>query len=168
MASTLGEDLIVRGAVSCASFNVSSASINNSMITTPGSGGDYIGAAKIKPRVPVGTAQADGTLSTGEARLFSAYAAGSIVQLNISCDTAPTSSDTVIVDLLKSTAGGAYASVLSSTYTLNSSSVNRTVYQATISGTSFIAEDLYKVTWTVSGTSAADLCITLYADVNPS
>lgn len=162
------EDLNVQGNIACSALVVGSASITNAMLATPSSGGNYIDPAKLKPRVPAGTAQVDGTVSTGEARIFSAIEAGSLAQINISLDTVSTSSDTVVIDVMKSTAGGAYASILSATYTMNSSKTARTVYNPTIGTAAYAADDIFKVTWTVTGTSAADMCITVYADMNPS
>lgn len=130
--------------------------------------GTLLTAANLKPRVPLGAAQVDGTVSTGEARIFSALASGTLTNVNISLDTVNTSSDTVVVDLQKSTGGGAYASVLSSTYTMNSSKTARTVYAATLSSTAFAANDIFKVVWTVSGTSAADLLVSVHGDVSPA
>lgn len=166
-AGTFDGDIQVRGAVACTSLISSSASITDSMIAAAG-GGSYISPTKLKPRVPLGFAQQDGTTSTGEARVFSAYAAGSIQQVSISMDTAPTSTDTVTIDVQKSTGGGAYATILSSTFAMNNTRSNRTVYTATISSASFVAGDIFKVTWSVTGTSGQDLLVVLHGDVNPA
>lgn len=130
--------------------------------------GTLLIADNLKPRCPIGNAQVTGTVSTGSARIFSAYASGIIKQVNVSLDTVPTSSDTVVIDVLKSTGGGAYASVLSATYTMNSSKTARTIYNPTITSTTFSANDILKVSWTVTGTSASDLLVTVHGDVSPS
>jgi hypothetical protein len=127
-----------------------------------------LAAANVRARVPLGSAQVSGTVATGEARIFSALASGLLHQVNISLDTVNTSSDTVVIDLQKSTGGGAYATVLSSTYTMNSSKTARTVYNPSISTTSFSANDIFKVVWTVTGTSAAGLLVTVHGDASPS
>lgn len=168
MANIIDSDTVVQGNLAASTLSLTSASITNTMLALPSSGGDYIAPTKVKPRVPIGFAQVDGTVSTGEARIFSAYAAGSLVQVNISLDTVNTSTNTVIIDVQKSTAGGAYASVLSSTYTMDNTKTARTVYTVTPNTTAFIAGDIFKVTWTVTGTSAADLLVTVFADIQPS
>lgn len=167
IAGTLEGDLQVRGAVAATSLISSSASITDSMIAAAG-GGSFISPTKIKPRVPLGVADVAGTVATGTSRVFIALASGSVQQVAVSLDTVPTSSDTVTIDVQKSTGGGAYATILSSTVLLNSSSVARTVYTGTISSASFIAGDILRVNYTVVGTSAAGLCVCLHGDVNPA
>ena len=165
--ATFDGDLQVRGSVACTSLISGSASITDAMIAAAG-GGNFISPSKLKPRVPLGFWQVDGAVSTGEARVFAAYAGGSIVQVAISLDTVPTSTDTVSVDVLRSTGGGAYATILSAPYVLNNTSTARTVYLATISSPAFVAGDLIKVTYTVTGTSAQDLLVCIHGDVNPA
>ncbi|NDD52977.1 hypothetical protein EBZ39_03715 [bacterium] len=166
-AGTFEGDLQVRGAVACTSLISSSASITDAMIAASG-GGSFISPTKIKPRVPLGAADVSGTVATGNARVFVALAAGTLQQVSIVMDTAPTSSDTVVIDVFKSTGGGSYATVLSSTFTMNNTRTNRTVYTATIADASFVAGDIYRVNWTVTGTSGQGLLVVLHGDVNPS
>ncbi len=60
----------------------------------------------------------------------------------------------VTVDILKSTGGGAFASILTSVLTLNSSNTIRVPVDATITTTAFAAADLYRITVTqVAGTT---------------
>lgn len=82
--------------------------------------------------------------------------------------TVPTSSDSVTVDLKKSTGGGALSSVLSATITLNSSSVLRTAQSGTISSASTVAGDLLAVVVTVSGSSGAGLVVTVTVSETPT
>lgn len=62
---------------------------------------------------------------------------------------------TVTIDLQKSTGGGAFASVLSSTLVFNSSSTLRLASLAALNTTTFIAGDLFKLTVTVAGAAGA-------------
>ena len=69
--------------------------------------------------------------------------------------------NTVTIDLKKSTAGGAFASVLSSTLVLNSSNTLYIPVAATFTTTTFAVGDLFKLTVAVagSGTQATGLVI---------
>lgn len=161
------DDVVCTESLFCNSLAVGTASITDAMIAAAG-GGTFISPTKLKPRVPLGAANAAGTLSTSTARVFSAYASGTIQQIYCSLDTVPTSTNTVTIDVKKSTAGGAYATILSSTVVFNNASTARTVVAATISSASFVVGDIFQVTWTVVGSSAADLLVTLHGDVNPA
>lgn len=62
---------------------------------------------------------------------------------------------TVTVDLQRSTAGGAYATVLSATIGFTSGSANLTIVSGTISSPAGIQNDLYQVVVTVAGAAGA-------------
>lgn len=64
-------------------------------------------------------------------------------------------SRTVTVDLQKSTAGGAFATVLSSTIGFTNTSSNRVKQSAVISNTSCVQGDIYQVVVTVAGGSGS-------------
>ena len=103
-----------------------------------------------------------GTVAAKTEQIFLAYKAGTLYSLAASIDTAITGDNTVVIDVKKSTAGGAWSSVLSGTTTFNSSTVARTPAALSISGTpTFIANDMLQVIVTVagSGTQATGLIV---------
>lgn len=70
--------------------------------------------------------------------------------------TPPTTTDTVHVDLQRSTGGGAFATTLAATIAFTSSSVARTILTATPTST-LVQGDLLQIVITVTGTSAQGL-----------
>lgn len=78
---------------------------------------------------------------------------GSIVSAYVTPDVVPaTGTKTMTVDLQKSTGGGAWTTVLSSTLTINGSSVARTPVAMSLSGTpTHVAGDVYRINVTVGG-----------------
>lgn len=70
--------------------------------------------------------------------------------------TPPTTTDTVHVDLQRSTGGAAFATTLAATIAFTSSSVARTILTATPTST-LVQGDLLQIVVTVTGTSAQGL-----------
>lgn len=64
-------------------------------------------------------------------------------------------SRTITVDLHKSTGGGAFATVLSSTIDFTNASVLRTAVSAVLSSTSLVAGDMLRIIVTVAGGSGS-------------
>lgn len=79
---------------------------------------------------------------------------GSIVSAYVTPNAVPAGgTKTMTVDLQKSTGGGAWTTVLSSTLTINSSSTARTPVAMSLSGTpTHVAGDVYQLVVTVAGT----------------
>jgi len=87
--------------------------------------------------------------------VFVAYRAGTLLSLKCEVDTVATGADrTVTVDIKKSTAAGAFASVCTPKV-LNNGSVARTVYDVTLTGTpTFIEDDVLQIVVTVAGSAS--------------
>jgi hypothetical protein len=80
----------------------------------------------------------------------------------------PTSSDTVTVDLQKSTGGGAFASILTAAIQFTSSvGTLRTMLAASIATASLVQGDILEVVVTVSGSSGQGLCVELATSETP-
>jgi hypothetical protein len=82
----------------------------------------------------------------------------SLVEFWAAVITPPTTTDTVNVDLRRSTGGGAFATVLAGTILFNNSSAARTIVIATPTSTA-VQGDLLEAVVTVTGTSAQGLII---------
>lgn len=82
----------------------------------------------------------------------------SLVELWAAVITAPTTTDTVSIDLKRSTSGGAFATTLAATLDFDSSSTAKTIYTATPTAT-LVQGDLLEIVVTVSGTSAQGLIV---------
>ena len=102
-----------------------------------------------------------------------AYRASTILDVSIIPDTAPTGGDLLYtVDVKKSTAAGAWASILSSAYSVTAAKADRTVYAATLSGTpTLIADDALQVVIAVAGSTGTQgygvcVVITLYENAS--
>lgn len=91
--------------------------------------------------------QASGTAAIDETRLvFIARAPCTVLAVDLSIDAAVVGDSTVTVDVKKSTAGGAFTTILTGVYTIDNSNVVRVVANATLSGTpTLIANDILEV-----------------------
>lgn len=118
-----------------------------------------IAANKLKHRHAVAYAQADGADVASETKLVHlAYLAGTIVDVSVRVNTAPTGGDKAFtVDVKKAADAGAFATVLSSVVTINSSSVNNTKVAGTIDGAQddVTADDAIQVVIATSGTTGS-------------
>jgi hypothetical protein len=115
-----------------------------------------IGAAKVIHEIAVFADQVPGTAVVAATRVVHvARAAGTIAAFKIGVITAPTGGDKAYtVDLQKSTGTGAFASVLSAAYTVNSSSADKTAYSATLgTTTTYVAGDIFEIVIAVSGST---------------
>lgn len=82
--------------------------------------------------------------------------AGTIAAFRAFIVTVATGADrTVTVDLQKSTAGGAFATVLSGTVGFTNGSTALTLVSGTLSSTTYVASDLFRVVVTVAGSASA-------------
>lgn len=99
-----------------------------------------------------GTTVAAATLLCGGIRGTTA----SLVEFWAAPITPPTTTDTVHVDLQRSTGGGAFATTLAATIAFTNTSVARTILTATPTAT-LVQGDLLQIVVTVTGTSAQGL-----------
>lgn len=161
--STINSNLHVNGGISCDTFNPPSGSINDDAIEA----GANIEASKVCHRVYRGYAQLAGTATvTATAGLHIAETAGTVIGFHVYCTTHPTTTDTITAMLQKSTGAGAFANALTGVVTLDSSSVDRTVYSGTLSGTSYVAGDIFQVVVTATGTSGQGFVCELVVEEN--
>ena len=95
-----------------------------------------------------------------------AYRGEVVLAVQITVDVKQTAGDkTVTVDVKKSTAGGAFATILTGVFTISTASTSKTTYNATLSGTpTLIAGDLLEVVATAAG-STGDQAQGLHVDV---
>lgn len=113
-----------------------------------------ISTSKMNHRHRVNHAQASGSSATAQTvNKYIATAAGTVADINAMIDTAATSTGTVTVDLKKSTGGGAFASVLSSVITINSSTTVRTAVAGAITSAAYIAGDIFQFVITATGST---------------
>lgn len=113
---------------------------------------------KIQHRPIVPYSQASGTDVVAETRVVHiAHENETVLNVNIFITTAPTGGDKAFtVDVKKSTAGGAFATILTGVYTVNSSKADRTTYAGTLSGTpTLVAGDALEVVVAVSGSTGS-------------
>jgi len=97
---------------------------------------------------------------------------GEVVGFEAIITTQATGGDrTVSVDLQKSTAGGAFATILSSPISLTNATVIRTAVAGVISSAAFVDGDIFQAVISVAGAAgaqAAGLLITADFDQNPN
>lgn len=168
--NVLQGDWYFTGTLSPTKFNPPSSSIDNAAIKASAG----IDASKIIHRhsVNVELFGPAVTITALTKLLHIAHAAGTLVAFKAFLITNPTGADrTVSVDLQKSTAGGAFATVLTTKAEFTDTSVDRTVVAAVIATTAYIAGDLFQVVVTVAGAAGAQalgLHATMMTSENPT
>lgn len=117
--------------------------------------GANIDQAKLQTRARATYGQAGGAdAAAADVIVHRAYKASTVLAATITPDAVPAGgTKTLTIDVKKSTAGGAWSSILSATTTLNTSSVARTPVALSLSGTpTLLAGDALRVSITVGGT----------------
>ena len=80
--------------------------------------------------------------------------AGTVEYVQVAIDDAPTGGDKAyVVDVRKSTGGGAWATILSASVSIGSSATSRTISNPTVSSASLVAGDMLAVVVTASGST---------------
>jgi hypothetical protein len=103
--------------------------------------------------------------ATSETRtIYVATASGTVLDINCGSATIAVGAATVTVDLKKSTAGGAAASILTSVVTLDSGNATYTPEAGSISSNSYVAGDVFTIT-TVATAGGGTLPTAVYAQV---
>lgn len=156
-------DLQVKGSGSFGSLTLPSSAVSNSHVSSTAA----IDASKLLHMVNVCT-ELYGPSSTVAALTKECYIAKGIgtltsVRAAINGTIATGGDRTVTVDLQKSTAGGAFATVLSGTVGFTNGSTLRTLSTGTISSATYAAGDLFRWVVTVAG-SAGNQALGLVAD----
>lgn len=118
--------------------------------------GDYIDADKLEHIVSLDYRQSPGTAvvaDTDDLHIVNAVQGGEIVSISaaITGVIATGADRTVTIDLLKSTGGGAFATVLSATIVLNNTNVLRTSEAGTVNSAGLVTGDILRLTVAVAG-----------------
>jgi hypothetical protein len=166
--SVFNQDLHVNATLSAKTFNPPTSCITNAAIQSNAG----ISASKVVHQFPLYVNQAPGTAVVADTSLIHvARASGTLLSFEAATPTIATGADrTVTIDLQKSTAGGAFATVLSGTIVLDDDSVARVAEAGTFSSTSYVVGDLFQVVVTVAGAAgnqAQGLIVTLWTTENP-
>jgi hypothetical protein len=159
-------DMHVTGNLSCVTFSSPSNSISNAAVSSTAN----IDTSKLIHRHAL-RFHKDGTVATENALLHVCRAAGTIAAFEAVIETPPGGDRTVTLDLQKGNASTAFATVLSSTVTINSGTAARTVVVGTISSATLADNDILKLVVTVagsSGTQPAGLCVVVTVNENPN
>lgn len=163
LLSSINSDLRVNGSFTCESFNCPDGALDNAAIVA----GAAIDASKVNHRIHKTHVTAPGTAVTAATSLVHvATVAGVLTSVKAVCVVAPTTTDTVTIDVKKSTAGGAFATVLSGTIVLDNANTNLVVENGSIASDDYVANDIFEVVVTVSGTSAQGLIVSLCFEEN--
>jgi hypothetical protein len=149
-------DLYINGSLSSKTFTAPDASVTNAMIAASAG----IAATKVVHQIPVRYSSAVGSAATSATQVIHiARTAGTINSIEVVAETAPTSTDTVTVDLKAGNSSTAYASVLSSVVTLDNTTSDREVVAGTISTADYSDGDSLELVVTVTGSSCEGLCV---------
>ena len=119
--------------------------------------GANINDTKLNHRHIMYLGQDVGTAATSQARCQHIYKAGSVLSVMASAVSAAAGGDyKTTMDVLKSTGGGAFVSILSAPYDLDSSKTSLVTYYPAISGVQTVAAgDLIKLNIAVSGSTGS-------------
>lgn len=164
-------DLNVAGSLTCAQFSAPAGSIDNADIAA-GAAGNYIGAQKVQHQIVLDYVQAGGAdiaAATGYLTILHGATARITSIKAVLLDVIPSGDKTATIDLQRSTAGGAFATVLSSTFTLDSTNVIRTPEAGTINASldNIVTGDVLQVVVTIggsTGTAPRGLLVTVVVD----
>ena len=125
-------DIVFAGTVALPSSTVENADVKSDA---------DIGYAKLQHVHHVTLTQADGSAVADESRVvFIARAPCTVLAVECALLTVAAGDSTVDVDVQQSTGGGAFASILTAAESLDSSTVVRTVVEATLDGTPTLAD----------------------------
>lgn len=170
MTQLLEGPTVHSGEFSADSLVSGTASLTNAMFSS--AAGARLNQDKAIHQFPVHYAQANGAaVTSATVHLHTARGAGNLVELHVvSTGVHPSSSDTVTVDIQRSTAGGAFATILSSTIELNSGGTVRVVQSTSsfVSSGAYLADDILIAVVTVSGSTAQGLGVTLFLAEQPT
>lgn len=160
----INNDLHVNGGLSSKTFNPPAGSITNAAILAAAG----IDATKVVHQFPL-SHQQSGTVAAATEYIHIARAAGTLVAIEAMVATVATGADrTATIDLLKSTGGGAFASVLTATLVLDNTNVAMTLESGTINTTTYIDGDVFKLTVAVAGAAgdqaAGLLCVVTFRE----
>ena len=147
-------DLQVKGSAQFGTLSLPASTVTNTMVSATAA----IDASKLLHMVNQ-TEQLFGPTTTVTALSYDVYIGkgiGTLTAFRAFITTVASGADrTITVDLHKSTAGGAFATVLSGTIGFTNVSAVRTLVSGTISPTAYVAGDLFRVIVSVAGAAGA-------------
>jgi len=166
--SYVSSDLFVQGSLSAKQTVLSAGCVNDAAVVA----GAGIEATKVVHQFAKSVDQKPGTAVVAATDLVhQVFPAGTTVSviagLLVSVVTPPTGTDTVTIDLKRSTGGGAFASVLSAALVLSSSTPALTPQSASVASPDLNGSDLLEIVVTVSGASAEGLIVEVFLRENP-
>ncbi len=140
------QDLYVSGNLSAQTVTLPASSVTNAAIIAAAA----IDATKVVQQFCSEYAQAPGSdIATATLDAHIAYAAGTLVSVQAAVTgLAATGDRSATIDLQRSTAGGAFATVLSAPITLSIADTIRVPDTATISSAAYVAGDLFR--WVIT------------------
>jgi len=151
------DDISIGGSLSVVTaFYPPALSIKNSHISTATA--DRIDAYKtIDNRSVFAELYGPATLCAALSKdIYIAHGPGTLLSFSAFIEVTGTAGDKVVtVDLHKSTAAGAWATVLSATISFAAAAAVRTLVSGTLSSTAYLAGDLFRAVVTVAGTTGA-------------
>lgn len=109
--------------------------------------------------------------TAGEELLHISRATGTLVSMEAVAVTKPTANRTLTIDLQKATTSSTFASILTSTIAISTSTTNKAVNSGVINNVSMSDGDIWRAVWTVggtSGTNAKGVLLTVVYDENAS
>jgi len=132
-----------------------------------------IAATKVVHQFPLHHTQNDGSDVTTQVEVVHiAYAAGTVVAVEAVCDQAPDTDETITIDVLKSTGGGAFATLLTGAIVLDSGNSARVLEAGTLVATPTYADgDLIEISVTDgggTGNQGQGLCVTVWCRESPA
>lgn len=155
--------------LSASSFTPPASCITNAAIVDSAG----IDAAKVVHQFSLDYTQAPGSdVVAATQDLHIAQAAGTVEAVEaVLTGQIPSVDRTAVIDVQKSTAGGAFASVLTATLTLNSSNTIRVPVDATVNTSAYADADILRIVVTLggsSGTHPQGLLVTVTVTENPA
>lgn len=161
-------DVHINGTLSAKTFTPPAGSIGDSGIAAAAG----IDATKVVHQFPLVYTQVPGTAVLAATQLVHILrASGTVASIEVMTPTPATGGDrTVTVDLQKSTAAGAFATILSSVVTLNNATAARTPVTGAIATPSVVDGDLLQLVVAVAGAAgnqANGLLVTVTLRENP-
>ncbi len=167
--SVIQGGMIIYGSLSASAIEYPALSVKTGHFSA--TAGDRLEASKAIHHFPISYYQPDGAAVAAQtATLHIAKAAGTLVGIQaVITGVIPTGADTVTIDFQKSTAGGAFATLLTGTIVLDVASVIRVPESGTpIASPIYAAGDVLRIVVTVSGTSGQGLGVTAFVQELPS
>ncbi len=150
--TTMNADLHINGALSSKTFNAPDVSIANAAISATAA----IAATKVESSFGVTAELAESSTNVAAVTKLVHIVrgvTGEIVGFEVAIMAAMTTDRTLTVDLQKSTAGGAFATVLSSAISLTDATVVRTATAGTINSADLVDGDILEMIVALGGSS---------------